>query len=84
MKTVHIGMRQKVLDAHRDAIRYTRWPAVPATTVRRFMPCLIRQSHVTRILNDLTRSGMLAKSGYDSWGGFVTTYGMPAESGAKA
>ncbi|GAN95464.1 hypothetical protein Geu3261_0025_020 [Komagataeibacter europaeus NBRC 3261] len=82
MKTVQTGMRQKVLDAHRDAIRYTHAPAVPATTVRRFMPGLKRQSHVTRILNDLVRSGMLAKSGYQERGRFITTYCMLGKSGA--
>lgn len=34
MKTVHIGMRQKVLSAHRDAIALTHAPAVPAETVQ--------------------------------------------------
>lgn len=77
MKTVHIGMRQKVLAAHRDAIRYTHVPAVPATVVRRFMPGLKRQSHVTRILNDLVRGGLLSSSGHQDQGQFVTTYGLP-------
>ncbi|GCE89436.1 hypothetical protein MSKU15_1037 [Komagataeibacter diospyri] len=84
MKPAHIGMRQKVLDAHRDAIRYTHAPAVPATTVRRFMPGLKRQSHITRILNDLVRSGMLSRSGYDDRGQFVTTYSMPRQMGAPS
>ena len=77
MKAVHTGMHQKVLHAHRDAIRYTHADAVPATIVRRFMPGLKRQSHVTRILNDLVRGGLLSSSGYQDRGQFVTTYGLP-------
>ncbi|MBE7731423.1 hypothetical protein [Komagataeibacter sp. FXV3] len=77
MKSSQPTMKDKVLGAHRDAVRYTGASAIPATTVRRFMPGLKRQSHVTRILNGLVRSGMLAKSGYDDGGRFVTTYGLP-------
>lgn len=84
MRTVHIGMRQQVLAAHRDAVPATRSAAVPATTVRRFMPGLKRQSHVTRILNSLAQSGALARARYQDRGRFVVTYGLPGGPGAAS
>lgn len=84
MKTIHIGMRQKVLSAHRDAIALTHAPAVTAETVRRFMPGLKRQSQITRILNSLAGNGALSKGGYQERGRFVTTYGIPAKAGVRA
>ncbi|MFT9385562.1 MAG: hypothetical protein ABF577_01125 [Acetobacter sp.] len=78
-------MREKVLAAHREAIRITHDAAVPATTVWRFMPGLKRRSHVTRVLNSLVQHGMLSRSGYsDRRGRFVVTYGMPRAGGQKS
>ncbi|WP_010514052.1 hypothetical protein [Komagataeibacter oboediens] len=62
MKSSQPTMKDKVLGAHRDAVRYTGACAIPATTVRRFMPGLKRQSHVTRMLNILVSEGKLVLS----------------------
>lgn len=75
---------EQVQAVHRDAVRATRSAAVPATTVRHFMPGLKRQSHVTRILNSLARSGALARAGYQERGRFVVTYGLPGGPRAAA
>ncbi|QBL93107.1 MULTISPECIES: hypothetical protein [Komagataeibacter] len=62
MNSRQLTMKDKVLGAHRDAVRYTGAGVIPATTVRRFMPGLKRQSHVTRMLNILVSEGRLAIS----------------------
>ncbi|QHC35388.1 hypothetical protein [Komagataeibacter xylinus] len=85
MKSKERGMQEKVLGAHREAIRITREPSVTAHTVWRCMPGLKRRSHVTRILNSLVDKGLLAISGHQGQRGkFVVTYGMPDRIGGMA
>ncbi|AZV39948.1 hypothetical protein [Komagataeibacter xylinus] len=85
MKPKERDMQEKVLGAHREAIRITREPSVTARTVWRCMPGLKRRSHVTRILNSLVDKGLLATSGHqDQRGEFVVTYGMPGRIGSTA
>ncbi|WP_282758373.1 hypothetical protein [Komagataeibacter saccharivorans] len=75
MNSTQPTMKDKVLGAHRDAVRYTGANAIPATTVRRFMPGLKRQSHVTRMLNILVREGKLAISAGQGQHGYIVPSG---------